>query len=330
MRSLMTQSWTQGWKKLCIEKEGTSGVGAGLVHLQAAWGNTEALESNRPQLRPQDHRMPALWLWGISLLCPSGSVFPHCCEDSGMGKTPPTGLDMSWVLSKSVFYLISCALKGNTDYKGSYSVICPFRWKKSKIIIPPTCYAWGNGRPRQIQWHGHLFTLLLKVPLSARNSTKSVALLSRPISGLMSLDCSADVTLSASLPHTLASPTPPLTALCCLCSGLAGHWSFLVCWWCWCSPEDLSLACPSSQEQYYNTSAIALHDQICIPGEYLSSQYATHMGTRDWILYVGVPWAPGTQHVPTASSPTSSFMPVFPPHAHTLTGNKHQPEPLPL
>lgn len=55
MLSLMTQSWTWAWKKPCIEKEGTSGVGvARFLCGQHGEMHTEALESSR-KLRPHDH-----------------------------------------------------------------------------------------------------------------------------------------------------------------------------------------------------------------------------------------------------------------------------------
>lgn len=151
----------------------------------------------------------------------------------------------------------------------------------------------GNGMPRQIHCCVLLFTLLLNVPLNARNSRKSVALPFRHISVLLSLDCSADVTLSVSLPTP--PPWPPRHPHSRLCTTHARDWKGTRLSWS-AGGVDVSQVLISGLPLFSRTiltSAIAWHDQICISGENLSFVYETHMRTNCWILDIGVPRAPG-------------------------------------
>lgn len=147
----------------------------------------------------------------------------------------------------------------------------------------------------------------------------------------MLLDCSAGMTPFASLPPpTPASPPSLLSALHVLCPGLAGPISpglpmVLT------LPQDLAVTCFSFQEQSCPLPKLLMIRSVSLAQIFLLSPKPILVGVSYRLLYIGVPQAPGTRHVPNTSSPTSSsFAPVFPIHPHIHTGNQHHPKPHPL
>lgn len=139
----------------------------------------------------------------------------------------------------------------------------------------------------------------------------------------MLLDCSVDVTSSASSPTpTVLTPSP--THLCMFSAPWAGRAQSLPIWWCWCSPRAYTW--PASRTVI--SSLIVFHDQICVSSTNLSSEFQNNVGTIYQMTLDRCSRGTWTQYPSTTSSPINSFASVFPTHPHTQTRNQHPPTSL--